>query len=102
MDVPCGLGVELKQTGDGPAGGEVVLLNSNYTNTRFGFAYAWWQGRSTQLSFFGIYHVYSLSLDARKGILKNTEVVIYSLLCVVVCFVYQYTVQTLVGDERRL
>ena len=44
-DVPCGLGVELKQTGDGPAGGEVVLLNSSYTNTRFGFAYAWWRGR---------------------------------------------------------
>ena len=60
MEVPCGLGVELKQTGDGPAGGEVVLLNSSYTNTRFGFAYAWWRGlvHSTRRVF---------ALDARGG-----------------------------------
>ena len=43
---PGDLGVELKQTGDGPAGGEVTLLNSSYTKTRYGFAYAWWSAHN--------------------------------------------------------
>jgi hypothetical protein len=43
---PGDLGVELRQTGDGPAGGEVNILNSNYTKTRYGFAYAWWSAHN--------------------------------------------------------
>lgn len=43
---PGDLGVELKQLDDGPAGGEVTLLNSTYTKTRYGFAYAWWSAHN--------------------------------------------------------
>ena len=40
------LGIKLEQTGDGPAGGEVNVINSKYTQTRFGFAYAWWSAHN--------------------------------------------------------
>jgi len=43
---PGDLGVELKQNGDGPGDGEVIILNSTYTNTRFAFAYAWWSAHN--------------------------------------------------------
>lgn len=40
FSVPNRLGVLMEQTG--PSDGEVTLLNSTYTTTRFGFTWSWW------------------------------------------------------------
>jgi hypothetical protein len=53
------LGVKLVQVDDD--NGEVELLNSDYTTTRFPFSYAWWSAYGYQVSYV-IYQQYVLNM----------------------------------------